>query len=224
MNDQHLTVDDCNWLLENIQNPLVRIAPHGRGGMGVHWMRGRLISVNPSRETAEVQPMGHRHPETIELRYLKKWNSRNELQKSKHTGMPLTARIIDLALKPEVETKEEKIEMKQEITVTKNPFIAVYSDEQKEEARKLRKMGKTLSEIATITGIKPGSVYSIVTPIESGKPQKKRGGVRQPTAHAVEKPAPTQYKNVSLADVIRAILQTQTSDTQKLLAIDALVS
>ena len=167
--------------------------------------------------------MGHRHTETIELRYLKKWNSRNEIQQPRNPGMPLTARIMDLAMKPEIETKEEKIEMKHETVVRKNPFIAVYTDEQKEEARKLRKMGKTLSEIATITGIKPGSVHSIVSSADGAKVEKKKQ-IRQPIAKVVEKPAPIRSKDGDLVEIIRTIMRATMSDAQKLLAIDVVIS
>lgn len=149
-----MTKQECEWLLANVKGPLVRIDARSRPGHSV-WMRARLLGCD--KYYAHVQPMGHKKIEKVLFDMLKPWNAKNELAK------PLSASIGELARFVVPAPMTEQIAQKEEVVMTSEKWIPgnrKYSDQQIEEIKKLRAMGKKFDDIAKITGVSVGSCYA----------------------------------------------------------------
>lgn len=262
-----MTPDEALDLLRSVRNPLVRVDPKSRGhSMGSGWMRARLFSVNGP--LAVIQPMGHRREETVDVRYLKPWHAKNAqngaiiVPKDPERFKPLSTTLgeaLNAKIQPEMKTEnletknleiekieKEKIEGKEE---PMNKHGVRYSEERKEEVRKLRAMGKSYDAIVTITGISMNTVKGICDPIH--KERAKAATIRYKEKLKIRKgkapsssvgffeipktPEPTithTDSNVKvvketrneLAGAISKILSLNIPDTSKLLAIEGLVS
>lgn len=84
-----ITREDAEWLLSNIDSPLVKVDPRFRGGHAV-WGRARLLRVE--KENAIIQPFGHKVEEKVPLEYINKWGSKYG-DKLPRTG-PLTNNLL----------------------------------------------------------------------------------------------------------------------------------
>ena len=178
-----LDVESAKWLLANFRNPLVKVEARARGGHCT-WGRARLISVNEKKETAIIQPFGHKKTEEMELRYLRKWknsmtedNRRDEpivfIDEPAARNKPLTATLGEHAFKgltlakeqlptppPPPAEKTEKIEEKQG-RAKYGKGIKRNGQEDADLIRKLRASKKTGDDILAITGI-PKSTQSFL--------------------------------------------------------------
>lgn len=181
-----LSVDQAEWLLENVSSPVVRVDPRGMPSskMGPGWGRARLLSVNPKRETAEIQPMGHKKVETIDLRYLRKWNSKNEMngmlvepKAPRDPSGPLKVGLGEVAMSKPIYTPQPHPDLNfdgKRIVVTKPTLVPPppsmpvtqsrprgtrSTPEQVQEILRLRnEMGKSYEEIRVITGFSVNTI------------------------------------------------------------------
>lgn len=226
--DLSLTADQASWLLDNIQNPLVKVEPRARGGHCTYG-RAKLVSVNAKRGTATILPFGHKQLEEMELIYLRKWNSKYdgaEIPEPKKPDGPLRVPLIDVSKFAPPKMKEENMQLV-ETKPEKNweeHFKKRWNDSDVEEVYKLRQMGKSVTEIAKIIGTSRSNAYVMMAKAKKMFESKVKisEGLPLPITPKIEKRISSDSEK--LVDALRTILTLKLPDGSKLMAIEALLS
>lgn len=160
-----MTQDEAVHWLREVGNPCVRINRRQEAGYG-HFGVARMLAI--MGENAKVQPFGHGHDETVPLDRIHIWTSKLPPGVKMYTPKPqnrfapmkpLTQKLGDLII-----NKKEEEPVQTQHKKEWKPGERKYTDTQYDEARKLKKLGKTWPEIAVITGVPQPALYAMLSP------------------------------------------------------------